>query len=346
MSELVTETFYQSLKSSPSGQRKTGTLFDELYASLETSEKPLDRILQLIAEFHGPWNGKSRELTNFTAYLASITGSKNLLNKALQYAQDSCLLEQVVGNLPPSSINKQDPTTFALMPTPLLREFLNRAQKIHPAINLYIQLNIDTFPYFQPISENVGTYTNEAMNTTEIDPINWGDRDGVNCSDTNTRMNKNTYLKMMEPVFYLMDDANNLINTLFVRALPPDNNMSILHENYSQESPISHGHNFCMDVFNAGRHRGAAQECAGIILDLAQDVLRLVNKFFCIKELARYSVEGFEITMFEGPNNEPITYIVDQSGRPLYDNSEPNNITDPTNTLVIGSNEDFGEEIS
>jgi hypothetical protein len=72
-------------------------------------------------------------------------------------------------------------------------------------------------------------------------------------------------------------------------------------------------------------------------LSLAGDTLRLINKFFCIQELAKYEVEGFKISMNEGPNGEPVTYIVDMTGRPMSDTSEPTENTDPTNDKVVGT---------
>jgi hypothetical protein len=344
MPEIVTEDFRKSLKSSPTGQRKTGTVFDELYGSLETSDKPLDRILQMIAEFHGPWNGSSRQLTDFLAFLASITDSSVLKSLALAKGADACSVEQAISNLPKSSVGKINPHTFAIMPTPLLREFINRSQKIHPAINMYIQMHIGTFPYYQQVSEDIGQYSSVVMQSTEIDPMKWMDQNGVNCLNTNSRMNKNILLKMFPEIFYLMDNSQNITNSLFLRAMPVENNMGILHTDYSSETPIAHGHSFTMDVFNAKRKRSAIAPCTAAVVNLAQDALRLINKFFCIKEMSRYEVEGFLITMYEGPNGEPVTYIVDQTSRPLLDGEKSNDINDPTNDRVVGTKKVYVNE--
>lgn len=343
MPDVVTEDFYKSLKSSPTGKRKSGTIFDELYGSLETSDKPLDRIIQLISEYHGPWNGSSQHLTDFTAFLASATNSDSLKNLAIQKGTSSCQLTQAISLMPKSSVGKQDPRTFAIMPTPLLRQFVNRSQKIHPAINMYIQMHIGTFPYYQQVSEDIGQYSSVTMQSTEIDPMRWMDSNGINCLNTNSRMNKNIFLKMFPEIFALMDGAQNLTNSLFVRALPIDT-MSKLHTNYSSEAPIAHGYNFTMDVHNAARKRNAIAPCTAAVINLAQDALRLINKFFCIKELFRYEVEGFQITMNEGPNGEPITYIVDQSSRPLTDGEVTNDINDPTNDKVVGTKKEYKKE--
>jgi hypothetical protein len=344
MPEIVTEDFRQSLRSSPTGKRKNGTIFDELYGALETSDRPLDRITQLIAEFHGPWNGSSRQLTDFSAFLASMTQLESLKNLAIQKGADACAIEQAINQMPKSLVGKNDPHTFALMPTPLLREFVKKSQKIHPAINMFIQSNIGTFPYYRPISEDVGQYASVVMQSNEIDPMKWVNRNGVDCHDTNSRMNKNLFLKMFPEIFYLMDDAQNLTNTLFLRAMPIDNNMALQHQGYSSESPLAHGHNFTYDVFNGNRKRSAIGPCTAAVINLAQDVLRLINKFFCIKELSRYEVEGFLISMNEGPNGEPVTYIVDQNYRPLLDGEKTNDINDPTNDKLLGTKKEYKNE--
>ena len=83
MAEAVTEQFLQSLRSSPSGQQKSGTIFDEIYGALETSENPLDRVIQMISEFHGPWAGGSNELLGFTSMVASMMRSTSLSSVVL-----------------------------------------------------------------------------------------------------------------------------------------------------------------------------------------------------------------------------------------------------------------------
>jgi hypothetical protein len=338
MSQVVTENFHKSLYSSPTGKRKNGTMSDDLRNSLETSEKPLDRAVQMIAEYHGPWTGSSTELTKFSAFVGGKLGNGAKIKKQTsQNLSSASTVNSAVRQMPPSAVGKSNPQTCAIMPTPLLREFLNQAQKMHPAINMYIQNNIDTFPYFQQTSEDVGSFASIAQNKTSVDPMKWPNQNGVNCLDTNSRMNKNTQLKMANSIFNLMDTSNNLLNTLFLRAMPKGNNMSFMHTNYSNEAPISHGHNYTMDVFNGQRNIDALEGAMAATLALAGDALRLINKFFCIQELAKYEVEGFKISMNEGPNGEPVTYIVDMTGRPMSDTSEPTENTDPTDDRVVGT---------
>lgn len=346
MPELVTEEFRKSLRSSPTGKRKSGTIFDELSCSLECSDRPLDKAIQTIAEFHGPWTGGSEQLADFTAFTSARLKSNSLKAQANKTAFKALGAQKANFNKVASSVNKQNPETCAIMPTPLLREFVNRVQKMHPAINMYIQMHIGTFPYFQQVSEDIGQFASIVMNSTSIDPLKWPNQNGVECLDTNSRMDKNTRLKMPSEIFNLMDNASNLLNSLFLRAMPKENNCGFLKQNYSSQKPSAHGHNFCMDVFNADRNKKAVAPCTAVILDLSQDTLRLVNKFFNVKETSRYSVEGFNVSMNEGPNGQPITYVVDNSGRPLYDVEKSTQVSDPTNASVVNSKKEYKNEKS
>jgi hypothetical protein len=345
MSQAVTENFHKSLYSSPTGKRKNGTIFDDLRNSLETSEMPLDRVIQMIAEYHGPWTGSSVELTKFSSFVGGKLGNgPKIKNQTKQNLYSAASVNNTINQMPPSSVGKTNPETCAIMSTPLLKRFLNKVQKMHPAINMYIQNNIYSFPYFQKTSEDVGSFASISQNQTSVDPMKWPDQNGVNCLTTNSRMNKNAQLKMADSIFGLMDTANNFVNTLMLRSMPKGNNMSFMHTAYSNEIPIAHGHNYTMDVFNGKRNIDALEGAIAATLSLAGDSLRLINKFFCIQELAKYEVEGFEITMNEGPNGEPVTYIVDMSGRPMYDNNVSNENTDPTNDRVVGTKPDCKNE--
>lgn len=345
MSQVVTEKFRQSMFSSPTGKAKNGTMFDDLRLSLETSENPHERAVQMISEYHGPWTGSSTELTQFSSFVSGKIGKGSALrNQTTQNLSGAYQVNRAVSQMPPSSVGRTHYETCALMPTPLLRAFVNFSQKLHPSINMYIQNNIYSFPYFQQTSENVGSLASIYQNQTSIDPLNWLNSGGVDCLTTNARMGKNTQLKMPYSVFGLMDGANNLVNSLFLRAMPKDNNMAFLYPSYSTGVPIAHGHDFTMDVFNGQRNIDALEGALAVTMALAGDSLRLINKFFCIQELARYAVEGFEIIMNEGPNGEPVTYIVDMSSRPMYDNIESNENTDPTNERVVGTSPDCANE--
>ena len=290
MSQVVTENFRKSLYSSPTGKRKNGTIFDDLRNSLETSEKPLDRAVQMIAEYHGPWTGSSVELTKFSSFVGGKLGNgAKIKNQTSENLAGASSVNNAIKQMPPSAVGKSNPQTCAIMPTPLLRQFVNQAQKMHPAINMYIQNNIYTFPYFQQTSEDVGSFASIAQNKTSIDPMKWPNLNGVNCLDTNSRMNKNTQLKMANSIFNLMDTSSNLLNALFLRSMPKGNNMSFMHPNYSSEAPIAHGHNYSMDVFNGQRNVDALEGAMAAVLSSSSisssSVLVSVNSIMSPKKL-------------------------------------------------------------
>ncbi len=345
MSQIVTEQFNQTMRSSPSGQKKTGTMFDEIYGALETSQNPIDRIIQMIAEFHGVWTGGSQELFQFSSFLASATGSNVLKNIAAKVGDAACQANDIMSQLPPSKVGRQNNEFAAIMPAPLLREFVSFVHNIHPALNMYFQLHAGNFPYFQQVSEELGRFAHISSRTSEIDPLKWPKMNGVNCLDTNSRMDANTLGKMFPSTFFQMDNASNLLNALFLRSMRPENNISLLKPNYSEEQPQAHGHNFCMDVFGNQRRVDAVPGCAAVVMNSAGDALRLVNKFFPVRQIGKYQTESFNISLNHGPNGEPISFITDSHGRLFNNSTKANNLDDPTNYDMITSKDNYKEEI-
>jgi flagellar motor protein MotB len=411
MSQSVSEQFNQSLRSSPSGQRKSGTMFDEIYGALETSNNPLDRVIQMIAEFHGVWTGGSRELFEFSSFLASATGSNALKNVASQVGDATCRAETLNGQLPPSKVGRQNNEFAAIMPAPLLREFVTFAHNIHPALNMYFQLHAGNFPYFQQVSEEVGRFAHISSRITELSPLVWPLIGNPNCLNTNTRFDTNTMLKMFPAMFSQMDNASNLLNSLFLRSMRPDNNMALLKPEYGSDiqsaekklqqekdayiakseskikdadtaiaagdskkakelldeaqqntdlakikqnelaqirqkksGPYAHGHNFCMDVHGNQRRVDAVPGCAAVVMESSGDSLRLVNKFFPVRQVGKYETETFNITLNHGPNGEPVTFITDSRGRLFNNSNESNTTDDATNERMITAQDEYKEE--
>jgi len=270
--------------------------------------------------------------------------STSLSSVAKKVGDSACLVERAIAISPPSIVGRQNTQTAAIMSTPLLREFVTKIHNIHPAINMYISLHKDTFPYFGQISEEVGTMAHITLREDEIDPIRWGEINRMACLENNARIHKNQMLKMIPSIYHLMDNANRIANTLFVRNFHADNNMSVLHSNYSNELPVAHGHNFTMDVHHAKRRKAAISASLAAVIELAGDLLRLINKFFCITFLGKYEVETFTISFYAGPNNEPITFVTDNKGR-LFNNADTSStINDPTNDRMINVKKEYVKE--
>jgi hypothetical protein len=406
MSQIVNEKFNQSLLSSASGRRKKGTMFDEIYGALESSDNPIDRAIQMIAEFHGAWTGGSQELFALASFLASATNSPVLTDIANTVGSATQSVLSLANQLPASLCGRQNTEFAAIMPTPLLREFVGFVHNIHPAINMYLQMHEGCFPYFQQISEEVGRFAQIAMRASEISPMDWPKMNGVNCLNTDTRMDKNTLLKMMPSIFFQMDNASNLLNSLFLRSMRPENNMALLQPNYgksldklrkekdallssgaedlvraqealeagdsasadaynsaaeqkidqgkelmgiidkaeSDSTPMAHGHNFCMDVFGAKRRIDAIAGSAAIVMQKAGDALRLVNKFFPVRQVSKYETETFNITLNRGPNGEPVTFITDKRGRLAHMGPTSDSISDPTNDEKLTAKDEHVNE--
>jgi hypothetical protein len=188
MSQVVTEQFYQSLNASPSGQQQSGTIFDEIRGAMQTSQNPLDRTIQMISETHGPWNGSSASLFSFTAMLASIMNVPILTAISTQIGNAACAVNDALSLLPPSSVGRQNTITAATMSTPLLREFVIYIQNLHPAINEYIAMHGDTFPYFAPTSEEVGSFAYITIRQNETDPSKWANKNPSACLSNNYRI--------------------------------------------------------------------------------------------------------------------------------------------------------------
>ena len=111
MADIVTEQFHQSLRSSPSGRQKTGTMIDEIYGAMETSENPLDRVVQMITECHGPWSGGSTELFKFASFVASLLNIPAATLVALNAGESACVVERAIAITPPSAVGRQNTQT-------------------------------------------------------------------------------------------------------------------------------------------------------------------------------------------------------------------------------------------
>ena len=344
MATVATEQFYQSLRASPSGQQQTGTPIDEIKGAMQTSQNPLDRTVQMVAETHGPWSGSSASLFSFTTLIASILNIPILTAISNKIGNAACDVQNAISLLPPSYVGRGNTMTGATMDTAMLREFVTTVQNMHPAINEYIAMHQDTFPYFGPTSEEVGSFAYITIRETETDPSKWGAKNNSACLSNNFRIHKNQTLKMVPSVYQGMDSGNRLVNTLFVRNLQGDNNMAVLHPNYSTEHVLVHGHNFTMDVYTAHKRTAAAPGSLAAVIELAGDLIRLINKFFCLLSLGRYEVETFNITFAEGPNNQPINITVDNKGRLMSNDTKSNTVNDPTNTRMINVDRAYQKE--
>jgi hypothetical protein len=146
---------------------------------------------------------------------------------------------------------------------------------------------------------------------------------------------------MIPSVGQNMDKSNRLANALFVRNLQGDNNMAVLHPDYSNEHAIVHGHNFTMDVYMSNRRKSAVAGSTANLLKLIGDLIRLINKFFCTISLGKYEVETFNISFASGSPSQNTTVTVDNKGRIINTSTAANNLNDPTNSRMINVGKDY-----
>lgn len=325
MSEIVTEDFKQSLYSAPEGEKKANpTIFDEIRWALQHAQKPLEQVLQLISEFHGLWTGMSTTLMQFVSSIGALQGSKDI-NAYIKVGQQALNLANQTVLL--SKIGRMNNITCNTMPIELLREFVSRCQAIHPAVYAYIQQNIGKYPYFQKISESVCGFGQHILNKHQVDPMKRPEQNGKQTMTTNYRVRRNTDFKLFDVIQPLVDNSANLLDVMFLRAMQVDNNMSLLHDKYSAESPIAHGHHFTMSVFDADRDKKAIQPC---ILEASKrfgPTLQLCDWAFPVDHQIQKQPQWFTLSTEIG------SYQADELNRPILREPE----------LAIAKDEDRSE---
>lgn len=309
MAEIVTEQFKQYLFSMPSGERKVNpTIFDELRWAMQHAENPLEQVIQMISEFHGLWTGMSPTLMNFVSQISSLSNSNSSASYIAAAKAALVTLNQL--NLT-SKIGRINSITCNAMPIELLRQFVSRCQAMHPAVNTYIQMNIGKFPYFQQISESTCHFGQIVLNKTDVSPVRRCEVDGDKNMKTNFRVRRNTNVKLYDTIKPLVDVSASFLDTMFLRSMPVDNNMSLLHKDYEDEQPLAHGHSYTMDVFNAKRAKDAVQPS---IMEAAKKFgpsLQLCNWAFPVDQRIQKQPQWFTL------NAETGLYVADELNRPL-----------------------------
>ena len=312
MAEIVKEDFKQNLYAKPSGQRQTQpTIFDELRWAAQHVDKPLEQILQLISEFHGLWTGTSQNIMALVKSISNAAHDKNyvaLASQALKVLNNTSL---------PSKIGRINNISASQMPIELLREFVSRCQAIHPAVNTYIQMNIGKYPYFQPISESVCSYGQSILHTSDVTLVDRVKSNGVNTLQSSSRLRRNSDTKLFDTIKPLVDDSENLLNCLFLRACPVENSMHLLNTDYGKSgNAIAHGHGLCMDTFNQKRVKDAIQPCISKATAKFGPALELCNWAFPVEHQIFKKPELFNLEA------EGLPYIADAWNRPIIHEPE------------------------
>lgn len=303
---VVKEDFIKKLYAEPSGTRKQPTIWDELRHATQHSQKPLEQVIQLISETHGAWTGLNQNTANLLTLLLSLYSNKDSKNIGSQVKSALTALKSVVSK---STIGRQNTMTANDMSIPMLREFVSKSQAVHPAVNAYIQNNVGKLPYFQQISEQVGSLGQIVLTSKDIHPskrVETGGKDGMT---TDFPIRRNVERNLFKNISKEIDYSTSLVNCLFLRAFRPDNCGPILDNNGITTK--SHGYDYVMDTENAGRIKKVVPECMAKAVNRFGGSICLLNSFSPVKYEVNNSPEYYEITTETG------SCYVDRLNKPI-----------------------------
>ena len=208
-----------------------------------------------------------------------------------------------------SMIGRVNMVSAAMFDAPMLRQFIATAQNMHPALNAIIQQNIDKFPYFQQISESIGSFYTITATVNCIDPMSWIK---TNTKDffTNTVIRGTIQGKLFAPVSNMISYSDNMLNSMFLRN-SPITNAGMVYPDYSNQEPIAHGFSNSMDVFHAQRSLNAKAKILPNLMNNVQDKLRNLNSFFPVVQAIQAPNQVFNVAV------EGSQMLVNSFGRPV-----------------------------
>lgn len=283
-SHVVRNDFYVTLYSNPDGTASEYTPFENLRRALQLNITSRTATAERILQLHGPEALGSTVTNN---YIKSVAGNdKNL--KAHERQLNSAL----------SEINDEMKTFIgATMSTPFLRAFIVESQVLHPDVTTLIHENIEKYPYFKDISEEVGSHFVIIADWNQIDPLFTLDCENLPSDNlrTSARLSRILFYKLFITIYGMIEDAEKFLDCLFMRAMPYEENHAFFHPNYAKESPAAHGNNYANDVFHNERAIAALTDVLIELINKYGDRLRLVNPIYPIKFLIKVKDEIFEI---------------------------------------------------
>lgn len=269
----VTETDFQKLYSPFSGTKNENpTLLDEIQYAREHTDFTV--LLQLISEIHGAYSGMTSDISS------SISNSK--------YKKLAKSLSDLLPSSNSSSIGRKNTKTLNDLSPFELRKVVQKIQQLHPFINQYIQENIDSFPYFQQISENVGSLSRSIQTTSES---------SLEDRSTCKRLRTTTSNKLFAEIKDTIETSSQLIDMMFARSIrvPEDNN------------------SFVSDTSNLSRENSVKSECKDQTILKFGPLLKLTDTYFPINYRAikkptiiKTKIENIEQEVLENGTTIPI----------------------------------------
>lgn len=295
MQITVTEEFYHNLRVVPDGELKDFKVMDEVRRGLQDQEDPIKTTCDVIKTFHGAGIGSSETLREVTKAMA---GSDKALRRIASDSERASQVNSATAKMGNASELINAGVTCATMDTPFLRYFITDCQTLHPDVYAYIQENIEEYPYFKQISEQIGgTHFTLIADFNNIDPLF-----GLDCNNlpndnirTSARMVRALFFKLFIPIYGSLEDAQSLLDCLFIRSMPVEENNVFYNPNYKGRGPIAHGNNYAMDVFHLDRAIGAVGPIYGELFKLFSDRLRLLNHIFPVKFLVNFEHKIYEV---------------------------------------------------
>ena len=294
MSHIITSDFFHNLRMVPDGSKQVAKILDEVRWCFQYRDRPIQKVCQAISQFHGPFNGASPQLAQLINVIAGkskvLSELANTVGDAVSIVESAIQgVEQVV-----NTINQLTAMNFS---TPFLRFFVKECQVLHPQVTEFIKNNIGMFPYFEQISESVGsmfTIITDINELSQLFTLECGQMPFKNLKSA-SRMVRSIFDKMFLYASGNMEDSQKFLDTLFMRAMPCEDNHGLTHPDYLNEGPVAHGNNHCMDVFHQPRAEAAVPGVFAKLVALFGDRLRLLNSVFPVKYNVNFKDKTYNV---------------------------------------------------
>jgi hypothetical protein len=305
---VVKEDFIKKLYSAPAATRSKPdiTIWDELRHATQHSQKPLEQVIQLISEFHGPFSGINQNTANLLNVLLSLFSNKQ--NKNIQNTVKTAL-NTLKSFSQKSTIGRQNNITANDMSIPLYRAFIQKSQAIHPSVNTYIQNNIGKYPHFQQISENVGSLGQVVLTSKDIHPSKRIETGGKDSMTTDFPIRRGVERKLFKNISQEIDLSTSLVNCLLLRGLRPNGCAPILESDGITTK--SHGYDYVMDTENAERNKKSVAPSLSLAIQRFGPTTQLLDNYFPVDYQVKLEPLYYEIQTETG------SCLVDRLSRPI-----------------------------
>lgn len=256
---------------------KTRKLVDKIH-QVNENVKGLDNSLNRIQALHGPYNGASTELLNFT---------KNLFGNDPAFRSSILDLERGVINLKNAFQGVEDivdlagDITFADLSTGLLRAYLRNVEiLLPPAIKGAIQDNLERFPWFSQMSESLGSlYHNFVLNdgaTNLVDQMITGVLEDTGLSNV---LSQHDWIRMLPEYAANFHDNVRLFQRLGSRVLPKCTFSKIYN---IMDEPLAHIYNLANDAFGFLDVFDNRKRYLNLLFNQYQNLIRKINNLYPI----------------------------------------------------------------